>query len=47
MSEQEMCEMCEKNPAMPEHTCPYKHEFGSGEECNCCDDCRGDCWGDI
>lgn len=40
---------CEKNPAEPDHTCPYNEDINNDSEtlCNCCKDCAQECAWDI
>lgn len=39
---------CEKNPAQPSHTCPFKEEINSSlDECECCNECTYECAMDI
>lgn len=45
----EMCK-CGKNPAQPEHMCPYQAEFSEEPDetyCTCCDACMYECAMDI
>ena len=43
------CQGCNIEHKTPEHTCPKRVELDDDEEfrCNCCDDCREECAGDI
>jgi len=42
------CFGCGHAPAAESHECPYALEIGgSGEHCNCCEDCRYECAMDI
>lgn len=45
----EKCQSCKKNPAGPEHTCPYQEEINDNTEakCNCCRECSQECCDDI
>lgn len=47
-SDRGLCGRCSKNPAEPEHSCPYDQELGSGQDsCNCCANCEHECAMDI
>jgi len=42
----ERCPKCEKNPALPPHSCPFQediHNDPNPEYCACCDGCRQEC----
>lgn len=42
------CCRCGKNPAEPEHSCPYNEELGDGDlRCDCCESCQTECAWDI
>ncbi len=43
----ELCQGCELQPGKEEHVCPHKYEYGDGETCNCCVECRRQCAMDI
>jgi len=47
--EHELCSSCKKNPAEELHECPYAAEICGDEDtqCDCCDECRGNCCDDI
>jgi hypothetical protein len=48
MSNEDVCQNCEKSPAEPDHICPYAYELGGDcETCNCCDACETQCAMDI
>ena len=48
LEKQTLCESCEKHPARPLHTCPYKEEINNlTETCNCCEKCEHECCMDI
>lgn len=41
----EMCDSCGKNPANEPDTYPYRNEINEDESlCNCCNECREDCF---
>lgn len=44
----EMCK-CGKNPAQPDHPCPYQQEINdeNRDVCVCCNDCMHECAMDI
>lgn len=46
---EQLCQRCEENEGQEMHSCPYKREMWGRfeEQCNCCEDCKDVCYGDI
>ncbi len=40
------CSCCQKNDASNGHTCPFSEDANDDHQtlCDCCDDCRHECW---
>jgi hypothetical protein len=45
----QLCECCQKNPAVDPHICPYAADVNNDNEseCTCCDECAHECAMDI